>query len=131
MVNPTQQDIIDNISAEQAAAKEEAFFDSHSEFGINSRVSSDARSRLGIDALRMQLSEQLVELTKRELPKMQTAVTHALEEVRGGGQRRVRFSCASLQLQVHLMHDAHVPLSYSTVGGCWMIVCLSVVQHAC
>jgi hypothetical protein len=87
--NPTQQDILNNISAAQAAAKEAAFFATDAVFGASSDLSKEARSRFGIDALRTQLSNQLVELTKRELPNMQTAVTRVLDEVSGVADRAI------------------------------------------
>jgi hypothetical protein len=41
------------------------------------------RERFGVDALRVQLSKQLVSLTQRELPKMKEALDEVLAQVGG------------------------------------------------
>lgn len=74
-----QEDINNNISQEEAAAKEREFFERDSFFGSADVVS--VRERFGVDALRVQLSKQLVSLTQRELPKMKEALDEVLAQV--------------------------------------------------
>lgn len=67
------------MTQEQAAVKEDKFFEQDPFFG-SERV-APFRSRCGVDALRVQLSKQLVALTQRELPKMKQALEEAVVQV--------------------------------------------------
>jgi hypothetical protein len=62
-----------------AAAKEAAFFQSDPFFG--SEAVAGMGDRFGVDALRAQLSKQLVSLTQRELPEMKATVEDVLQQV--------------------------------------------------
>ena len=57
-----QKDIDNNITQEDAAAKEQDFF-SRDPFFASDAVAS-VKDRFGVDALRVQLSKQLVSLTQ-------------------------------------------------------------------
>jgi hypothetical protein len=85
-----QADINDNISREDAAAKEHEFFKRDAFFG--STAVALVRERFGVDALRVQLSKQLVSLTQRELPKMKEALDELLAQV-----SKTNLSFASVQ----------------------------------
>jgi hypothetical protein len=76
-----QEDINSNITQGEAAAKERDFFERDTFFGSADVMS--VRERFGVDALRVQLSKQLVSLTQRELPKMKEALDKVLAEVGG------------------------------------------------
>lgn len=78
--NPPQKELKSNISLEQAAINEAAFFATDSFF---SRLAPTVLAgRCGVDALRPALSQVLVKLIKEELPDMRKAADAALEEVR-------------------------------------------------
>jgi hypothetical protein len=81
VINPSQQDINNNMSAAEAAAKEAAFFASDAFFSGDPRLGSAVRDRFGVDALRLQLSRQLVALTQRELPGMKAALQAVTAQV--------------------------------------------------
>jgi hypothetical protein len=66
---------------EEAAAKEVDFFERDTFFSSAAVASVRKEQRFGVDALRMQLSKQLVSLTQRELPKMKEALDAVLAEV--------------------------------------------------
>jgi hypothetical protein len=82
VINPSQQDINKNMSAADAAAKEAHFFANDAFFSGDLRLSRAVCDHFGVDALRTQLSKQLVALTQRELPGMKHALEHVLAEVR-------------------------------------------------
>lgn len=63
----------------QAAEKEATFF-STDPFFASDEVAA-FRDRLGVTALRADLSKQLVALTQREVPKLKKAVDDTLEQV--------------------------------------------------
>lgn len=79
--NPTQKELNDGISLEQAAANELEFF-STDPFFSSRRAPPAMADRCGVDALRGALSEVLVDLIHTELPEMRKAVDAALEKVR-------------------------------------------------
>jgi hypothetical protein len=59
VINPSQQDINNNMTAAEAAAKEADFFSSDAFFSADPRLSRAVRERFGVDALRAQLGRQL------------------------------------------------------------------------
>lgn len=63
MPSPCPQEDINNITQEEEAAKEQEFF-SRDPFFASDAVAS-VKERFGVDALRVQLSKQLVSLTQR------------------------------------------------------------------
>ncbi|KAF6262011.1 P-loop containing nucleoside triphosphate hydrolase protein [Scenedesmus sp. NREL 46B-D3] len=81
VINPSQQDLNSNMTAAEAAAKEAEFFKADAFFSSDPRLGRAARGRCGVDALRAQLSRQLVQLTQRELPGMKHALEQVLAEV--------------------------------------------------
>jgi hypothetical protein len=93
VINPSQQDINNNMSAADAAAKESNFFASDAFFSGDLRLGRAVRDRFGVDALRTQLSKQLVVLTQRELPGMKHALEHVLAEVRVEASSKVGVLC--------------------------------------
>jgi hypothetical protein len=82
VINPSQQDLNNSMTAAEAATKEADFFKTDAFFSSDPRVSRAVRERFGVDALRVQLSRQLVQLTQRELPGMKHALEQALTQVR-------------------------------------------------
>jgi hypothetical protein len=69
-----QKDIDNNFSQDEAATKEQEFF-SRDPFFASDAVAS-VKDRFGVDALRVQLSKQLVSLTQRgEQPAARGAVS--------------------------------------------------------
>jgi hypothetical protein len=96
-----QEGINKNITQEDAAAKELDFFD-RDDFFSSAAVAS-VRERFGVDALRVQLSKQLVSLTQRELPKMKEALDEVLAQVGGLTRCCKLLSCNSKWLFVSLL----------------------------
>lgn len=74
-----QEDINKGMTPAGAAAKEMTFFQQDPFFG--SEAVAGMADHFGVDALRVQLSKQLVSLTQRELPNMKAALEEVLEQV--------------------------------------------------
>eukprot|EP00775_Hariotina_reticulata_P010753 gene10753-10909_t len=74
----------------------DAFFSSES-------VPSNVRQRFGVDVLRAQLSQQLVDLTQRELPKMQQALDSTLAQVEADLEKLPPPPSADRGLQLRLL----------------------------
>jgi hypothetical protein len=66
-------------------------------------VPSDVRQRFGVDVLRGQLSQQLVDLTQRELPKMQKALDSTLAHVESDLEKLPAPPSADRSLQLRLL----------------------------
>lgn len=79
MIPATQEDINKGMSPAGAAAKEMTFFQQDPFF--SSEAVAGMADHFGVDALRVQLSKQLVSLTQRELPNMKAALEEVLEQV--------------------------------------------------
>lgn len=77
--NPTPKELEDNMSLEEAAAKESSFFSSKAEFAS---APFAVQQRYGVQALREALSKELVVLAQRELPKLRKSVEDKLAKVR-------------------------------------------------
>lgn len=67
----------------QAALEQEAAFFATDSFWSSGEVAGKA-GRFGIDNLRAALSDELVKLTRKELPSMRKAVADSLRLVRSG-----------------------------------------------
>lgn len=83
---------------------EATFFQQDPFFG--SEAVAGMGDRFGVDALRAQLSKQLVSLTQRELPRMKAAVEEVLEQVSQGpgvlmySHRSIECSSSAADFQV-------------------------------
>jgi hypothetical protein len=116
VINPSQQDLNNNMTAVEAATKEAKFFKTDAFFSGDPRVSRSVRDRFGVDALRVQLSRQLVQLTQRELPGMKHALEHVLTEVSAPPAPAAAQSyCSSNRIRQSMQQQQYTPATFCNV----------------